>query len=257
MPPMPPMGPGGRKPGGPHGARLTMEKPKDAKNTLKKLIGYIGRNRYLFFALIGVMLIITLLNLAAPSIQQIAIDCITLTKKKTSVDFSALGKTLIGLGAVYLLSSVFTYMQGIFSAKLSQYTVKTMRKDLFSSLVRLPIKYLDTHSHGDIMSRMTNDVENISTTISQSIGSLISGVLTIVGTVVIMLLYSPLLTLISLSNLSQKPFCGFQRRFGYIHRTCLRKLLSCAVAVKHTDTIYTKSFCTKHVMLPVACHYHL
>lgn len=99
MPPMPPMGPGGRKPGGPHGARLTMEKPKDAKNTLKKLIGYIGRNRYLFFALIGVMLIITLLNLAAPSIQQIAIDCITLTKKKTSVDFSALGKTLIGLGA--------------------------------------------------------------------------------------------------------------------------------------------------------------
>lgn len=149
MPPMPPMGPGGRKPGGPHGARLTMEKPKDAKNTLKKLIGYIGRNRYLFFALIGVMLIITLLNLAAPSIQQIAIDCITLTKKKTSVDFGALGKTLIGLGAVYLLSSVFTYMQGIFSAKLSQYTVKTMRKDLFSSLVRLPVKYLDTHSHGD------------------------------------------------------------------------------------------------------------
>lgn len=200
MPPMPPMGPGGRKPGGPHGARLTMEKPKDAKNTLKKLIGYIGRNRYLFFALIGVMLIITLLNLAAPSIQQIAIDCITLTKKKTSVDFGSLGKTLIGLGAVYLLSSVFTYMQGIFSAKLSQYTVKTMRKDLFSSLVRLPIKYLDTHSHGDIMSRMTNDVENISTTISQSIGSLISGVLTIVGTVVIMLLYSPLLTLISLST---------------------------------------------------------
>lgn len=195
MPPMPPMGPGGRKPGGPHGARLTMEKPKDAKNTLKKLIGYIGRNRYLFFALIGVMLIITLLNLAAPSIQQIAIDCITLTKKKTSVDFGSLGKTLIGLGAVYLLSSVFTYMQGIFSAKLSQYTVKTMRKDLFSSLVRLPIKYLDTHSHGDIMSRMTNDVENISTTISQSIGSLISGVLTIVGTVVIMLL-----TLISLST---------------------------------------------------------
>lgn len=146
------------------------------------------------------MLIITLLNLAAPSIQQIAIDCITLTKKKTSVDFGALGKTLIGLGAVYLLSSVFTYMQGIFSAKLSQYTVKTMRKDLFSSLVRLPIKYLDTHSHGDIMSRMTNDAENISTTISQSIGSLISGVLTIVGTVVIMLLYSPLLTLISLST---------------------------------------------------------
>lgn len=198
MPPMPPMGPGGRKPGGPHGARLTMEKPKDAKNTLKKLIGYIGRNRYLFFALIGVMLIITLLNLAAPSIQQIAIDCITLTKKKTSVDFSALGRTLIGLGAVYLLSSVFTYMQGIFSAKLSQYTVKTMRKDLFSSLVRLPIKYLDTHSHGDIMSRMTNDVDNISQTLSSSITSLISAVLTLIGAFAMLVKYDWRMALVSL-----------------------------------------------------------
>lgn len=94
MPPMSPMGPGGRKPGGPHGARLTMEKPKDAKNTLKKLIGYIGRNRYLFFALIGVMLIITLLNLAAPSIQQIAIDCITLTKRKQALTSVHLAKRL-------------------------------------------------------------------------------------------------------------------------------------------------------------------
>ncbi len=201
MPPMPPIGPGGKGPGGPHGARLTMEKPKNAKSTLKKLISYIGKNKYLFFALIAVMLIITLLNLAAPAIQQIAIDCITLTEKKFHVDFDSLVKTLIGLGVVYVFMSLFTYLQGIFSARLSQFTVKTMRRDLFNNLVRLPIKYLDTHSHGDIMSRMTNDVENISTTISQSIGSLISGVLTIVGTVIIMLFYSPLLTLISLSTI--------------------------------------------------------
>lgn len=200
MPPMPPMGPGSRK-GGPQGARLTMEKPKNAGATLKKLIKYIGRNKYLFFALIAIMLIITLLSLAAPMIQQIAIDCITITKKRTSVDFSGLGKTLVVLGIVYLLSSLFTFLQGICSARLSQYTVGTMRHDLFKNLVRLPIKYLDTHNHGDIMSRMTNDVENISTTVSQSIGSLISGVLTIAGTIVIMLIYSPLLTLISLSTI--------------------------------------------------------
>ena len=200
MPPMPPMGPGSRK-GGPQSARLTMEKPKNAGATLKKLIKYIGRNKYLFFALIAIMLIITLLNLAAPMIQQIAIDCITITKKRTSVDFSGLGKTLVLLGIVYLFSSLFTFLQGICSARLSQYTVKTMRHDLFKNLVRLPIKYLDTHNHGDIMSRMTNDVENISTTVSQSIGSLISGILTIVGTIVIMLIYSPLLTLISLSTI--------------------------------------------------------
>lgn len=203
MPPMPPMGPGGPKrgPGGPHGARLTAEKPKDAKNTLKKLIAYIGRNKYLFFALLIVMLIITLLNLAAPSLQQKAIDFIKIKNGKLYVNFDGMVKMLAVLVVVYLLSSVFTYLQALFSAKLSQYTVKTMRRDLFEDLVRLPIKYLDTHRHGDIMSRMTNDVENISTTISQSIGSLISGVLTVIGSLVIMMIYSPLLTLISLSTI--------------------------------------------------------
>jgi ATP-binding cassette subfamily B protein len=147
------------------------------------------------------MLIITLLNLAAPSLQQMAIDTMTLTGEKLNVDFDGLLKYLAVLIVVYIASSVFTYLQGLFSAKLSQYTVRTMRKDLFKNLVRLPIKYLDTHRHGDIMSRMTNDVENISTTISQSIGSLISGVLTIIGSLVIMLIYSPVLTLISLSTI--------------------------------------------------------
>ena len=201
MPPMPPMGPKGPGGPGPHGARLTAEKPKNAKFTLKKLMKYIGRNSYLFWALIVIMLIITILNLAAPSIQQIAIDYITISGDKTSVDFNGLVKTLVILCIVYIGSSLFTYLQGLFSAKLSQYTVKTMRHDLFENLVRLPIKYLDTHRHGDIMSRMTNDVENISTTISQSIGSLISGVLTIIGSFIIMLVYSPLLTLISVSTI--------------------------------------------------------
>ncbi len=202
MPPMPQIGPGARRGGPwPHGARLNMEKPKNAGSTLKKLIKYIGKNKYLFFALIAIMLLITVLGLAAPSIQQVAIDYITIGKDRTSVDFDGLGKTLIVLGVVYLLSSGFTFLQGICSARLSQFTVRTMRHDLFKNLVRLPIKYLDTHNHGDIMSRMTNDVENISTTVSQSIGSLISGVLTIIGTIVIMLVYSALLTLISLSTI--------------------------------------------------------
>ena len=216
MPPMPPIGPGKKGPGGPgpHGARLTAEKPKDAKNTLKKLMKYIGKNRYLFNALIGVMLVITLLNLSAPSIQQKAIDFITISGKKLSVDFKGLGITLAVLVGVYVLSSLFTYLQGIFSAKLSQFTVKNMRHDLFENLVRLPIKYLDTNRHGDIMSRMTNDVENISTTISQSIASLISGVLTVLGSLVIMLIYSPLLTLISLSTIFLTIFVsGFLTKF--------------------------------------------
>ena len=201
MPPMPPnpnnkqQGPGGR-----HAALVNAEKPRNAKETLGKLLSYIGRSRYIFFGLMAVMLIMTLLGLAAPYIQQIAIDCITLDKDKLSVNTDKLMKSLIALGGVYLLNSAFSYMQGIFSARLSQRTVSTMRRDLFGDLVRLPIKYFDTNKHGDIMSRMTNDVENISNTISQSIGSLISGVLTVIGSIVIMLIYSPLLTLISLST---------------------------------------------------------
>lgn len=204
MPPMPPMGPKGPGgPGGPPGrhSRINGEKPNNGKKTLAKLLRYIGRSKYIFFALMAVMLIITGLNLAAPSIQQRAIDFITITEKRLNVDLGGLGRSLVLLGVVYAASSVFTYLQGILSAKLSQYTVKTMRRDLFDNLVHLPIKYFDTHRHGDLMSRMTNDVENISTTISQSIGSLISGVLTVLGSFAIMMVYSPLLTLISLSTI--------------------------------------------------------
>lgn len=190
-----------RGPGGPNAGRINAEKAKDAKSTLKKLIAYIGKNKYLFFALIGVMLVITLLNLAAPSIQQRAIDFIHIEEGSVDVDFNGMLKMLAVLGGVYIASAVFTYMQALFSAKLSQYTVKTMRSDLFKRLVRLPIEYFDTHNHGDIMSRMTNDVENIATTISQSIGSLISGVLTVLGALVIMLIYSPLLTFISMTTI--------------------------------------------------------
>lgn len=93
------------------------------------------------------------------------------------------------MAAVYLLYSASQLFQGLVSAKLSQRIVKRMREELFSKLMDLPVKYLDTHSHGDVMSRMTNDVENISTTVSQFLPSLFSGVLTILGTVAVMLWY--------------------------------------------------------------------
>lgn len=229
MPPLPPIGPGRHGPGGPNSGRVNLEKPRNAKETLGKLLRYIGRSRYLFFGLIAVMLIITLLGLAAPFIQQIAIDCITLDDNKLHADMDKLVRILIALGAVYLANSVFLYLQGIFSARLSQKTVSTMRRDLFGDLVKLPIRYFDTHRHGDIMSRMTNDVENISNTISQSIGSLISGVLTVIGSIIIMLTYSPLLTLISLSTVAITIFVSgimtkFMRKYFLKQQIILGKL---------------------------------
>lgn len=230
MPPMPPIGSRtAPEQGGRHSARIRMEKPRNARETLKKLLNYIGKSRYLFFSLLAVMLLMTGLNLAAPSIQQVAIDCITITEERVSVDFDALGRTIAILAAVYAATALCSYIQAICSAKLSQQTVMAMRSDLFERLVRLPIGYFDSHRHGDLMSRMTNDVENISSSISQSIGSLISGVLTVIGTLVIMMLYSPLLTLISMSTVFLTIIVSgimtkFMRTFFLRQQTLLGKL---------------------------------
>lgn len=195
-PPMGMPGRGGRGPGG-HMMRPA-EKPKDTKKVLGKLINYIAGNKYLFLTLIFVMIIMTLLNLAIPSIQGEAINAIKIGEKGLSLDRNRFIFMLVLLAASYILSAIFQYLQGIISAKLSQTTVRNLRRDLFEKIVKLPIKYLDTHQHGDIMSRMTNDVENISNSISQSIGSLISGVLTVIGTLIIMLCYSPILAAVSM-----------------------------------------------------------
>ena len=193
----------GRPGGGPPGAHLRMpvEKPKDTKGTIRRLLQYIGASRVLFFSLLAIVLFVTLLTLAGPSIQASAIDAITIKEGQLHVDFDKLLTMLALLGGVYILQSVANYLQGIFAAKLSLNTVQKMRSDLFGKMEHLPISYFDTHRHGDIMSRMTNDVENVSNSISQSIASLISGVLTIVGVLTIMLIYSPLLTLVSLATI--------------------------------------------------------
>lgn len=187
------------RPGGPMGARMMKEKPKDVKKTLKRLVGYIGASKYLFFSLLAMVIITTLFNLVGPYLQGIAIDSITIdvANGKFDIDYKLMIYSLIAVFIIYLLYSLFSYFQGILSARLSQNTVKKMRDDLFKHIVRLPIKYTDTHAHGDIMSRMTNDVDNISNTISQSIGSLFSGVLSIIGTLSIMLYLNWFLTLIS------------------------------------------------------------
>ena len=194
-PPVRMMGRGGPPP---HERMLMAEKPKNAKGTLKRLVGYIGKNRYLMILLLSVMLIITVLNLVAPYLQGLAIDKITISDQRLNVDISGMVYCLIALGCVYLVNSLLTYFQGIFAAKLSQTTVKAMRKDLFDKISYLPIKYTDTHQHGDIMSRMTNDVENVSNAVSQSIASLFSSVISLIGAGTLMIIISWQMTLIAL-----------------------------------------------------------
>ena len=187
---------GGRGHGG--GRMRMVEKPKDMKGTFIRLIKYVGFNKNLFILLLAATLTLTALSLAGPALQERAINSITITESQLHVNFERLRYILLIMGITYAAQSLFQYTQNILTAKLSQSVVKKMRTDLFNKIVHLPISYLDTHRHGDIMSRMTNDIDRVSTAVSQSLASIVSAVITIIGTITIMLMYNPLMTLVSM-----------------------------------------------------------
>ncbi len=197
MPPLRPMGgPGGRG-GGPMGARVNKEKPKNLKKTLLRILSYIGKSKMLVVALIAIMVVVTLTDLAGPAMQGAAIDTISVVDGRLQVNMPAMIGYLFAMAVLFVISSSMTLFQGFIAAKLSQNTVYTLRNDLFKKISKLPIKYTDTHKHGDIMSRMTNDVENVSNAISQSIAALISSVMTLIGAFTLMLLYGWVMALIA------------------------------------------------------------
>ncbi len=181
------------RPGGPgRNMGQTVEHAENMKGTLVRLIQYFKEEKKLLVFLLMAVVCVTLAGLAAPALQGEAIDSIA------ERSWNTLYSCVVWLLVVYLVNVAATLLQSLLSARLSQNIVKQMRHDLFKKIDYLSIKYLDTHSNGDIMSRMTNDVENVSTTISQSLGSLVSGVLTIIGTIAIMFAYCWQLTLITM-----------------------------------------------------------
>lgn len=184
----------GGRPGGGPGMRMAreVEHAGDARGTLKRLLTYFGKVKKLLICLIAAVVCVTLVALLAPSLQGQAIDYIT------DHAWQKLIRCAVVLLIVYLANIGFGLAQSLLAARLSQGIVRQMRHDLFKKIDYLSIKYLDTHSNGDIMSRMTNDVENVSNTISQSLGSLVSGLLTVIGTVAIMFTYCWQLTLITM-----------------------------------------------------------
>ncbi len=190
----PPSAPGMRRgPGGPgRNMGQAVEHADNVKDTLLRLLNYFRRSGILLISLIISVVLVTLISLAAPALQGESIDAIK------DREWSLLTTCVVVLLLAYVANAVFTMAQSLLAAKLSQKITGQMRHDLFSRIDHLSIKYLDTHSNGDIMSRMTNDIENVSNTISQSLGSLVSGILTILGTIIIMFYYCPQLTLITL-----------------------------------------------------------
>jgi len=169
-----------------------VEHAENVKGTLSRLLNYFRASKKLLILLLISVIFVTIASLLAPALQGSSIDAI---KEKAWKTLSSCVAFLLG---VYLVNVLFTLAQSLLAARLSQSITKRMRHDLFKKIDHLSIKYMDTHSNGDVMSRMTNDVENVSTTISQSLSSLISGVLTVIGTVAIMFIYCWQLTLITM-----------------------------------------------------------
>ncbi len=221
-------GPGGRG-GGPMSGRLNKEKPKNIRKTISRLFRYIGKSSALLVYLLGIMVCVTVIDLLGPFFQQKAIDTFKVVDKTVTVDFDSLMNYLIIMAVIFAISALLYYAQGILSAKLSQSTVFIMRNDLFSKISRLPISYTDNHKHGDIMSRMTNDVENVSNAVSQSITMLFSSIITLVGAFSLMVYYSWQITIIAVVTIPITIFVStklakFMRKYFIRQQKLLGKL---------------------------------
>ncbi len=181
----------GFRPGGRGNMGAPVEKPKEGKKTLFRLISYFRPEKKYVILLAAAVVLAVSASVIAPSLQSSAIDGLV------TGDFGEIPRILGLMLLAYLIHGSATLLQGFFSARLSQRVIFRLRNDLFNKVVSLPIPYLDNHSHGDIMSRMTNDAENVSNVISSSLSSLFSGVLTLTGTVIMMLRFSIPLTLLT------------------------------------------------------------
>ncbi|MGE5421844.1 MAG: ABC transporter ATP-binding protein [Ignavibacteriales bacterium] len=222
-----PMGPMGRP----------TDKAKDFKGTFRRLLAYLkpmrARLAIIFLAAIGS----TVFSIVSPKVMGRATTKLFEDLMKmyrhvpgAGVDFQYIINILYILAGLYIVSALFGYAQQLIMAGVAQKTVYDMRQDLSHKLTRLPLKYFDAHTHGEILSRVTNDIDNISSTLQQSLTQLITSVVTLVGVLIMMLTISPWLTLIyavvlplsalvtrAAAKKSQKYFAGQQRILGELN----------------------------------------
>ena len=177
-----------RGPGGP-GPKGGFQKPKHLRETIGKLMGYLGRYK-LHLCVVAVLLVVSSVCSVAGSflIKPLINDYIL------PGNFPGLAKMLCLMAAVYVAGAACSYGYARIMVHVSQNTVARIRQELFEKMQRLPLKYFDTHTHGELMSRYTNDIETVSEALNNSFGSLISCTLTFTGTIIMMIVLSPILT---------------------------------------------------------------
>lgn len=193
--------------GGPPGSGMMRpaEKAKDFKGSLKRLLGYLKPYKYILIIVFFMSVLSTLFNILSPRVMGLItnklVEGIKLKLQGvvgSTVDFDYITKVLLLLGGLYIFSAFFQYIQHYMMAGIAQKMVYDLRKEVNEKLSRLPLRYFDSNTTGDILSRVINDVDTISNTLQQSITQLISAIVTLVGIFIMMLLISPTITLVTL-----------------------------------------------------------
>ncbi len=215
-----PRGPiGGRK------GKIAFESAKDAKGTLKRLLGYIKKHKFKLIIVFLLVIVSSLSSILSTSILKPIVDDYVIPGNWKGL--AIMIGVMIGIA---LIGSFAMLIQNKIMLSISQTTVRDLRRDVFNRLVKLPIKYYDTHSHGELMSRITNDLQNVTDVLSSSIVNIFSNVLTFIGVVISMILISPQLTIINIiaipiiifitakiAKINRKQFLKQQEELGRIN----------------------------------------
>jgi ATP-binding cassette, subfamily B, multidrug efflux pump len=219
------------------GMGMPVQKAKNFRGTLIRLLGYLKPQKYLLLVVLVAAVISTIFNIVGPKILGLATTKLfegMILKMRgvpgAAVDFAYIAQILLLLGGLYIISAVFNYIQQYIMAGVAQKTVYKLRQEVEEKFDRLPLKFFDAHTHGELLSRAVNDMDNISSTLQQSLTQLITSVVTVVGVTVIMLTISPLLSLVVFLTLplsllvttiiakrSQVYFAGQQRALGELN----------------------------------------
>lgn len=196
-------GPMGHGPmGGPMGGG-SGEKAKNFKGTLKKLLAYIGRYKFALLVVVLCAIASTVFTIVGPTIlgnatTEIFKGLVSKVSGGAGIDFGAIGKIMVTLMILYGVSALFSFIQGLTMTQVSQKITFRMRKELTDKFHRMPMNYFDTQTHGEILSRVTNDVDTVSMSLNQSITQVITSVTSIIGVLIMMFRISVPMTIVAL-----------------------------------------------------------
>lgn len=183
------------------GNRMSFEKPKDFMGSGKRLLSRFAPYKIKLIIVILTSIVGVIFSVLSPKVLAMATDSLVETIKVGFVDFSYIKTIAVYLIILYAISSLFSFIQEYVMAGVSQNVVKNLRNEFSTKINSLPLRYFDNNTVGDILSRVTNDAETISSTLQRGVTQIISAVITVVGIIIIMLTISPILTLITLISL--------------------------------------------------------